>query len=58
MCNPCQCPLTVYHILLDCTDFAHIREKYFAVPPLKKLFERSMISIFQYLEEIELYNKI
>ena len=59
MCIPCQQPLTVHHILIDCIDFAHIRPKYYTVPSLKQLFEGSMISsIFHYLEEIGLYNKI
>ena len=39
-CVPCQEPLTVKHILLDCVDFNHIRKNYYTVGNIKELFEK------------------
>ena len=57
-CIPCQEPLTVKHILLDCVDFNHIRENYYTVGNIKQLFETVKPNvIISYLKEIGLYNK-
>ena len=37
-CIPCDCPLTVKHILIECVDTADIRRQYFNCPDLKTLF--------------------
>ena len=34
---PCNSPLTIKHILLECVDTADIRKKYFNCPDLKTL---------------------
>ena len=34
----CQCPLTVEHILVGCTDFNDTRTKYFVTSSLEELF--------------------
>ena len=39
-CNACECPLTVKHILLDCTDFSDVGQKYFSVASTNDLFDR------------------
>ena len=31
-CGTCQCPLTVKHILIECVDLNHVRNKYFVSP--------------------------
>jgi len=38
-CIPCNEPLTVKHILIDCVDFSHIRPIYYNVRDIKELFE-------------------
>jgi len=37
-CTTCQCPLTVKHILVDCTDFNDSHIKYFVTSSLEELF--------------------
>ena len=37
-CVPCQCPLTVRHILVECIDFDIIRSNYFNVASIHELF--------------------
>ena len=38
-CIPYQCPLCVWHILVECIDSAPIRSQYFEAESLKELFE-------------------
>ena len=38
-CIPCQCLLTVEHVLIHCVDFALIRIKYCSVTSIKQLFD-------------------
>ena len=55
-CIPCNCILTVKHILLECVDFAHIRTNFYNVPDLKTLFsDVSRSSIINFLKEINLF---
>ena len=58
-CIPCNEPLTVKHILLDCIDFANIRTNSFNVNNLKDLFEKvTSENTINYLKAINLVNKI
>ena len=55
-CIPCDCAVTVGHILIDCHEYSHIRQKYYAVPDLKTLFERTDPSlVLGFLKESKLY---
>jgi hypothetical protein len=57
-CIPCQCALTVKHILIDCVDFSVLRQNYFNVKSLKELFDTiDTRVILKYLKEIGLYYK-
>ena len=57
-CIGCQCPLTVRHILIDCTDFSHIRQKYFNKASMRDLFNDIKPEIIlDFLKEIQLYRK-
>lgn len=52
-CVPCQEPLTVKHILLDCIDTNHIRSKYFNVNTMFDLFKTvSNSTLVCFLKEI------
>ena len=58
-CIPCDCPLTVKHILIDCIDFALVRQKYFHVNSMKELFEEvDPSNILNFIKEIGLLYKI
>jgi ribonuclease HI len=57
-CIPCQCSFSVEHILLQCSDFAYSRQKYFNVGSLQELFNTiPVFKILDYLREIELYQR-
>ena len=45
-CIPCQAPLTVKHILIDCVDFAEQRRLFFNAQTLKDLFENVSVDNF------------
>ena len=55
----CNEPLTVKHILLNCTNFDRIRSNHFNVDNLQKLFlDIKQTTILEYLKEIDFYDKI
>ena len=58
-CIPCDRPLTVKHILIECIDTAETREQYFNCPDLKTLFNSAAgDTILVFLSEVNLMNKI
>ena len=53
---PCDCAVPVGHILVECYEYSHIRQKYYDVPDLKTLFEQTDPSlILDFLKESNLY---
>ena len=55
-CVPCQCPLTIKHILVECLDFDHIRSRYFEPDGLRMIFANIQPSkIISYLKDIGLF---
>ena len=53
----CQCPLTSKHILIECTDFTDIRNKYFVASTIKDVFEQvSMRNVINFIKETHFYN--
>ena len=57
-CFPRESYVTVSHILVDCYEYSHIRQKYYTVPDLKTLFEHIDSSlILDFLKESNLYRK-
>jgi len=51
-CVTYQCPLTIKHILIECSDFRDIRNKYFVASTIYLLFERiSMRNVINYIKE-------
>ena len=58
-CIPCQEPLTVKHILLDCQDFDHIRTLYFHANTIKDLFDSvDSKKIIGFIKQIGLFAMI
>ena len=58
-CVGCDAPFTVRHFLLECGDFAQVRNNCFHVVNMKQLFQDIHIdSILTFLRQIHLFNKI
>ena len=58
-CVGCDAPFTVRHFLLECGDFAPVRNNCFHVDNMKELFQDIHIdSIMTFLRQINLFNKI
>ena len=38
-CIPCNCPLTIKHLLIECGDFNDVRQRFYQVPSLQDLFK-------------------
>ena len=58
-CIGCDAPYTVCHFLLECGDFAQVRNNCFHVDNIKELFQDIHIdSIMTFLRQINLFNKI
>jgi len=56
-CATFQCPLTVKHILIECSDSRHIRNKYFVASTMKDVFEQvSMRKVINFITETHFYN--
>ena len=50
-------PLTVKHILIECSDFRDIRNKYFVAPTMKDVFEQvSVRNVIDFIKETHFYN--
>lgn len=59
VCTPCNAPLTVEHILINCIDFQPARDKHYSVHSLSELFSNCQPSaILKFLNEIQLHSKI
>ena len=58
-CVPCNCPLTVKHILTECLDTKYIRDRFYTETNIKLLFENVAGDIIlTFLKEINIFNKI
>ena len=38
-CIPCNCPLTIKHLLIECVDFNDVGQRFYQVPSLQDLFK-------------------
>ena len=58
-CVGCDAPFTVRHFLLECGDFAQVRNNCFHVDNMKELFQvKHIYSIMTFLRQINLFNNI
>ena len=58
-CFGCDAPFAIRHILIECSDFSNIRNKYFNVDTIKQLFNDVPIdNVFLFLKENFLFNKL
>ena len=51
-CVTCQCSLTVKHILIECSDFRDIRNKYFVASTMKDVFEQVSMRNIKFYQHI------
>ncbi len=47
-CVVCDCNVTVEHILIECGDFAEVRQRYYEAEDLQKLFHEISVT-YMYL---------
>ena len=58
-CISCNEPFIVKHFLVTCTEFNHIRKKYYTAKTVKELFsDTPSEKIINFLKEINLFNKL
>ena len=58
-CMTCQCPLTVKHILVECSDFNDTRNKHFVASSTEELIRTVDVhNIFDFIKETHFHNKL
>ena len=59
-CISCDCPITINHILLECSDFTPIRSRLFgSIKTMYELFTNVHVyKILEYLQETDYYSRI
>ncbi len=58
-CVACDCNLTVEHVLIECGDFAEVRQQYYEAESLQQLFQETNVTyVFDFLHEIGLFHTI
>ena len=56
MCYACQTKYTVKHILIECTDLAHIRKTFDSANNMKELFQNAEINnVISFLKTMKLF---
>jgi len=59
VCEVCHFPLTVKHLLVDCTRYSTARQRYFGVDTLMDGFENvASCNIIAYVKDIGFYNRM
>ena len=57
-CATCNCPLTVEHILLQCSTYSSARLQHFNASTMPELFDKvPATNILNYLRDIKLFDK-
>ena len=55
-CVACDCDLTVEHILIECGEFAEVRQKYYDAENLRHLFQEiGVTDLFDFLHKARLF---
>ena len=55
-CTPCNCPLTIKHLLIECVDFSDVRQRFYGIPSLQDLFKTVKPEvILEFLKAAALY---
>ena len=55
-CIPCNCPLTIKHLLIERVDFNDVRQRFYQVPSLQDLFKTVKAEvILEFLKAAALY---
>ena len=54
-CIPCNCPLTIKHLLIECADFNDVRRRFYRVPSLQDLFKTLKPEVILDLKAVEAF---
>ena len=55
----CQTKYTMKHILIECTNLAHIRKTFYSANNMKELFQNTgKNNVTSFLKTVKLYKKI
>ena len=58
-CQSCGIPLTVKHILVECTNLRYIREKYITLSSVTDLFKSNdNHTIINFIKETDFYHQL
>jgi len=58
-CMTCQCPLTVKHILVECTNINDTLKKHFVASSMEELFKTVDIrNVLDFIKGTHFYNKL
>jgi len=58
-CSACHCPLTVKHILIECTALTSTRNKHFTASSMKDLFDNAATrNIVNFIKESHFYSTV
>ena len=58
-CTTCQCPLTVKHIFVECSDFNDTRNKHFVASSTEELLRTADVrNILDFTKETHFYSKL
>ena len=58
-CIPCNCPLTIKHLLIECVDFSDVRQRFYRVPSLQDLLKTVKPEvILEFLKASALYRPL
>ena len=58
-CTTCQCPVTVKHILIECTDFNDTRTKYFVTSSLEEFFRTVDVhNVLDFIKETQFLQQV
>jgi ribonuclease HI len=54
-CIPCDCPMSIHHLIVECEDYAHVRRQYLKAATLKDICNNEYNNVLAFLKTAGLY---